>query len=95
MIMKTLRWVIIQDCVILLGKYKRKHFIFNYFKMYKSIYESEIFFDYQRNMLIHIESHNDQDFSIALVEGVLPGVKQCLTKQTDTIEKQKTYIDKD
>ena len=74
MLMKKLRWVIIQDCAILLGKYKRKYFIF---EMYKSIFESEIFLDY------HL---------IASVEGVLPGVKLCLTKQTDAIEKQKYML---
>ena len=43
-------------------------------------------------MLIHIDSNKDQDSLIASVEGVLPGVKQCLTKQTDAIEKQKDIL---
>ena len=46
-------------------------------------------------MLIHFETHKDQDSLISSVEGVLPGVKQCLTKQTGVIEKTKTHIDKD
>jgi len=89
MLMKNLRWVIIQDSAILLGKYKRKHFIF---KKYKSIFESELFLDYQRKMLIHIDSNKDQDSLMASVEGVLPGVKQCITKQTNAIEKQKDLL---
>ena len=91
MLMKNLRWVIIQDSAILLGKYKRKHFIF---KKYKSIFESELFLDYQRKMLIHVTTNKDKDSFIASVEGVLPGVKQCLTDQTDAIEKQKVMLTK-
>ena len=72
MLIKNLRWVIIQDSAILLGKYKRKHFIF---KKYESIFESELFLDYQRKMLIHVTTNKDKDSFIASVEGVLPGVK--------------------
>ena len=43
-------------------------------------------------MLIHIDSNKDQDSLIASVEGVLPGVKECLTKQTNDIEKQKYLL---
>ena len=60
--------------------------------MYKSIFESKIFLDYQRKMLIHVEIHKDQDSLITSVEGVFTGVKQCLTKQTDDIEKQKHML---
>ena len=66
--------------------------------MYKSIFQSETFLDYQREMLVHIETHKDQDYLIVSVEGVLPGIKEYLTKQTDTIENQKRMlikIDKD
>ena len=43
-------------------------------------------------MFIHIETNKDQDSLIVSVEGVLPGVKQCLTKQTNAIEKQKYLL---
>ena len=89
--MKILRWVIIQDCSILLGKYKRKHSIFH---MFRNIFQSKLFFYYQSKMLIYIESHEYQDSLLTSVERVLSGVKQCISNQTDTIEKQEHMLTK-
>ena len=72
MLMKNLRWVIIQDCSIVLNKYKRKHSIFH---MFRNIFQSKLFFYYQSKMLIHIKSHEDQDSLLTSVERVLSGVK--------------------
>ena len=62
--------------------------------MHKSIFESNLFLDYQRKILIHIENHKVHDSLLASVEGVLSGVKQCLSKQTDAIEMQETILTK-
>ena len=62
--------------------------------MHKSIFESNLFLDYQRKILIHIENHKVHDSLLASVEGVLSGVKQCLSKQTDAIEKRETMLSK-
>ena len=72
MLMKNLRWVIIQDCSIVLNKYKRKHSIF---RMFPNVSESELCLDYQRKMFFHLEGYEDQDSSLVSVDGVLPGVK--------------------
>ena len=89
MLMKNLRWAIIQDCSILLGKYKRKHYIFY---MFRNVLEPKLFFDYQRKMLVHIESYENQDLLLVSVEVVLPSVKHCLSKQTDAIKTQENIL---
>ena len=45
-------------------------------------------------MLVHIEKHKVNDSLLSSVEGVLASVKQCLSKQTDAIEKQETILSK-
>ena len=45
-------------------------------------------------MLVHIEKHKVNDSLLSSVEGVLTSVKQCLSKQTDAIEKQETILSK-
>ena len=77
MLMKNLRWVIIQDCSIVLNKYKRKHSIF---RMFPNVSESELCLDYQRKMFFHLEGYEDQDSSLASVEKLSPSVNQYLSK---------------
>ena len=62
--------------------------------MHKSIFESNLFLDYQSKMLVHIEKHKVHDSLLSSVEGVLTSVKQCLSKQTDAIKKQETILSK-
>ena len=38
-----LRWVILQDCAVMIGKKKRQHFIFEHMS---ELFESDIFKDY-------------------------------------------------
>ena len=45
------------------------------FLMFLNVCESELCLNYKRKMLVHIERFEDQDLSLILVEGVLPGVK--------------------
>ena len=62
--------------------------------MFRNIFQSKLFLYYQSKMFIRIESHEDQDSLLTSVERVLPSVKQCISNQTATIEKQEHMLTK-
>lgn len=49
--MNNLKWVTTQGCAVLLGKYKRTHYILN---ILERISESPIFMKYKSKMLSYI-----------------------------------------
>ena len=89
MLLNNLRQLIIQNCFILLDKYKCYHYIF---RQFRNVFESELFIDYQSKILIHLGRHKEQDSLLVIVEAVFPSVKQCSLNQTNDIKKQENII---
>ena len=50
--LRNLRWVILQYCAIMIGKNKRKHFIFEHMS---ELFESDMFKDYTEKMMVHLD----------------------------------------
>ena len=71
----NLRWVILQDCAVLIGKNKRKHFIFEHMS---EIFDSETFKDFTAKMMEHLDEQAENSPDKAKLDIVLPGVNQRL-----------------
>ena len=67
----NLRWVIIQDCAVMIGINKRKHFIFE--KM-NHIFGTDLFKDYMEKMIVHLNASKNDDPNAARIDLLLPGV---------------------
>ena len=73
-LIKNLRWVILQDAAVMIGKGKRIHCIYN--KTFKHIFYSDLFKDYSQKMIQHlkIKENMDPNNLSTLTETVLPFV---------------------
>ena len=80
--LQNLRWVIIQDCAVLRKKEQREHVIF---EMFPHIFKSDLFQDFSEKMMDYLEFCEKKDPLAQSIDNVLPGVKQCLSNQTDAI----------
>ena len=72
----NLRWVIIQDCAVMIGEYKRTHFIF---KHMCHVFESNSFRSYTNELLDHISTSSDPNDEN--IERLLPGVLGRMSEQ--------------
>ena len=68
-LLKNLRWVILQDCAVMIGVHKRSHYLF---KTMRHVFESDSFKSYTTELLDFISS--DVDPNDEKVERLLPGV---------------------
>jgi hypothetical protein len=76
-LLKNLRWVIIQDCAILIGKHNRTHIFFD---MRADIFNSELFKEYTQLLIAHVETVR-AGFDVNIAQ-VLPGVLERMQEQT-------------
>ena len=76
-LLKNLRWVIIQDCAILIGKHNRTHIFFD---MRADIFNSELFKEYTQLLIAHVETVR-AGFDVNIAQ-VLPGVLERMQAQT-------------
>ena len=83
-LLKSLRWVILQDAAVLMGENKRDHYIF---KNHPEIFASPAFLDYQTKMLAHISYSSKNDPNAACVDTVLPGVNDRLDNYNRNMDK--------
>ena len=70
--LKSLRWVILRDAAILLGKHSRVHYLFT--DSMRNVFKLVAFKDYQTKLMVHIADSLCNDPNEACVESVLPGV---------------------
>ena len=80
-LLKNLRWVILQDSAVLMGVYKRNHFIFN---NQSDMFDSTLFKDFQNKLLSHIKQHESVNETI---ENCLPGVLKKMDETNEAIKK--------
>ena len=86
-LLRNLRWVILQDAAILIKVHDRKHVIFNTFP---DIFDSVLFNDYA----VKLQHHMDQaiDPNDINIETVLPGVIQKFDEQLNSLKEIKADI---
>ena len=83
----NMRRITLQDCALLVGKYKRGHFMFDTFP---EIFKSSLFKDFTTKLMKHIdESEYPND---AKVDNVLPGVLDDFDAHTRAIKKLREDI---
>ena len=80
-LLQNLRWNIIQDCAILTKQEKREYVVFY---MFPRIFKFELFDDYFNKMMDHL-AHCEKNPLSQSIDTVLPGVKNYLKNQTNTI----------
>ena len=68
-LLKNLRWVILQDCAVMIGVHKRTHYLF---KHMRHVFQSDSFKSYTAELLDHLSSNVDPNDE--KVERLLPGV---------------------
>ena len=85
-LLKSLRWVVLQDTAILLGENKRNHYIF---RSQPEILASPVFLDFQTKMLAHISFTSENDPNSPCIDTVLPGTNNRL----DTYNRNMENID--
>ena len=91
-LLKSLRWVILQDAAVLLGENKRDHFIY---QSHPEIFASPAFLDFQTKMLAHISYTSENDPNFACVETILPGVNNRLdtnNRKVDNVDNNVTEL---
>lgn len=81
----NLRWVILQDCAVMIGRYKRNHFIFNHMSY---VFESTSFKNYTTELLNFLSSNVDTNDD--KVERILPGM---LRRMDDQVQATKDMHD--
>ena len=85
----SLRWVILQDAALLLWE-GREHYVF---ESNLEIFKSEAFLDYQRKLIVHIQSQQrDKEFN-ATLDTVIPGLHERLDNQNFALNNQCGKLD--
>ena len=91
-LLKNLRWVILQDAAVMIGKGKRTHYVYD--EMFKEVFHSDAFKDYTSKMLNHLSVQEKMDPNElgTLTETVLPyvngnllNVNMTLNSMDDTV----------
>ena len=90
-LLKNLRWVIIQDCAVLIGVHNREHILF---KDMNEIFKSKMFIDYTYKMKVYLKNDVEMNIHSSMISSILPDIKCYVKENTKAIIKTDKSIKK-
>ena len=89
--LKTLRWLIIQHCAVLIGVYNWEHVSF---RNIKEIFQSKVFIDYTYKMEVYLKNDMKMNTHSSMISLILPDIKYYVKENTRDMLKSDNFIKK-